>query len=481
MTAMKVMAGGWLGNVGRGDARVVTATIITLLAVASVLVQLSDRERQLEGVLTRLSPEVRLALLPARPDTAAADASADFSATRQLIGNIFNLQHTELPDAVSPLAIFTLDSPRGVQEVLLFDRAVAKRFSLTGERIGAFVAVGAAAPRLLSPGHEPDTLSPEVRGFLRRSAHSTRILVQPSWALRRVPALASLAPSNDTLVGLSASRDPSRIHLEGLIPKPVDAAWPATRTFFRHVPEEALLLFDGVPVTQLLPDKLPPLIGALLSESGVSAELRDLARLFREETAAVVLEQNPDELHSLSVGLSLPPQVGTEEVVEAVRVLFTKRLALAGPVTERLRINGRTIIHQRLRREVARSPAAPNVTSALEETRYGARRILKAPLAAGAADLVAVFDKETVVIGTSRETAERAADRLRSSARGPDSGEVRLFLDGIRTRHLPAVTLALRGLDERLRPWAESARTVLLRLRAGTESLHLSADLEIGP
>jgi hypothetical protein len=108
--------------------------------------------------------------------------------------------------------------------------------------------------------------------------------------------------------------------------------------------------------------------------------------------------------------------------------------------------------------------------------------VLRAPRAAGASDLVAVFDERFLVIGTSREAAERLAGLLQISAPGPADHEIRLFLDGVRLRALPAVTLALRGVDDVSRSWLGAVRTLRILLRFRKETIDGYADMTIdGP
>lgn len=448
-----------------GDARTIIAGVLGLLLASLALFQQTTPEAELFRLLRDLPPEVRVVLI--EPSAAQPSRLSNTPSPNGLVVSLLKIPPARIPAEVPRLATLVIEDAKGSEEsVTLVEQSVVQRFGLHGVEVGGLVALGNGSPLLAVRLQEKrSAVSPTLLRELR-AAPGVRVLVRTVWVMRRFPALPQ--PSEQELMALWVQGDSRHLRAEGMLPKEIRSLGISGYRLLSTQPEDALLVLDGVSLSTLFPPELPPLLEAIRAETGVGPEIRALMEMLRDTPVVLIVQAQSEDFPRITAGLALTTE-NRQRVEAAVRTLLTRRLAIAQATVETVRADGRTIRHAR---------PSPN-RSELEETHDGPWRILRAPQAAGAHDLVAGFRDDVVILGTSPEAVREAGAVLRPmDAR---DSTARFFLDGALLRRVPTVAFALRGLSSELRAWTEALERVTIEVSGESRNLRFVAEIEWSP
>ncbi|MDP3685731.1 MAG: hypothetical protein Q8R32_02775 [bacterium] len=449
-----------------GDARTIIVGVLGLLLVTFAVFQQTDPEAAVFRLLRDLPPEVQMVLLASPTAQPSRLFSRDSSSAKELVLSLLNLPPVRIPPELPTLATLVIEDPAGnEQSVVLVEQSVVHRFGLRGVEVGGLVALGEGSHLLAARSREMRTVSPTLLRELR-TAPGVRVLVHPGWFLRRFPALPQ--PNGQELMALWVQGDSRHLRTEGMFPRGRETFISNGKRFLATRPDNALLVLDGIPASALFPSELPPLLEALRAETGVGPEVRALTEVLRDTPVFLVIQAQPEGLPTITAGMA-PAEEHRERVEAAVRALLVRRLAIAQAAIETVRANGRTIRH-------ARPSSQPGE---LEETHDGPWRILRAPKAAGAHDLVAGFRDGVVLLGTSAGSLREIGAALRS-ADARDS-TTQFFLDGALLRRDPAVAFALRGLSPELRSWANLLERLVIEVSSESRNFRFLVEVDWSP
>lgn len=479
----------------RRDARVVLTGVLSVLLSATVVAQATAPETRLLSFVRKLPPAVRVAVL----------GSTDPSA-RSLLESLFLLPRgTDFPTR-RPVAVLLVarEDNDALAPVALLEPAAAARAGLAGVPLGGFTAVGdlEALQELRAEADGP-TVTPSVLRFLS-GARGQRVVIQQRWLLAKLKNLERLLGAGAATPDAAASKDAQRpdadgsqaylavdvegdsrrFRLRSLVPGDYAELAARSAPLLRAPPENAMVVLDGLPTAWVFPTDLPPILDALRRESGVGEELAAVAAQVQAEPLLLAVRSGAATLPEVVLGVGRPAGPAGAALEASVRALLDRRLTIAGAVTERVRVGEAVIRHQR------RSLKAAVV---LDE-REGEWRILTARGAARQSDLIAALHDQVILLGSSRDgiralMAEVAVKRRAESAWSRPSGRlarslpawhrrgpnVEVFLDAARLRRLPLTALAVRGIPENLRRWADALDTLRLELKGDRDGLLLTA------
>lgn len=456
----------WLRVLSPDDARTVVFGVLSVLVLVTAVTRWTSPEARLFRFLKTVPAFVLAVVIePEHPET-----------VRSLVGQFLGIPDAAIRSGARPAATLLVDRGSGEHAVVLFeqDSLANKR----GSSVMGFAAVGddAAVALLRSWEGRSPTVPASVLRFLRQPVNNgVRVLVRLPLLARRLPPDV-LQGVPDSLLALTLEAAGRRVVIRGLLPGDVAEGAPAAGVLLQRPPPDSLVLLDGIPASQLLPESLPPLLQALKAESGVTHELDALARALGESPGVISVRRGPAGTTEIVVGFDTkgrPP----EAVKAAARALLQRRLELVGAVTERVRVGDRVIRHRRPRSpDVARPRSEPALS--LGETLRDGWSMLRAPLGAGAADLVAAVNDTSAIFGTSEEAVLAVAHGFGGEEQVHN---LRFFADAEHLREVPVVVLALRGLPERLRVWLEALETVHGEFDAGAAALRFEGSAEFSP
>lgn len=413
------------------SAPVVIGAVLALFLGAMVVTTVWSPAVRLSQILERLPPAISVVLLPSEAPMRAEG----------LVVSFLGLPQELLPPQGRPAAILALEVDGRRRALALVEAVSARAAGQRGPLVSGFTIVGDqdAAERLAADIQGGGFKLPKVlRQFLRTPAESTelRLLLRPGVALSALPAELRSSLGTD-LVGLRLLDEGRDLRFSGL------ASWgsaPAGRTapILGRVMDEALLVLDGVAVADLFPPSLPPLLEALKAATGVRAELNALAEALRGNSGVIVILASAGGRVDL-VGGFLASE-NRDQVVAAARVLLQKRLALHGAATEVVRAGGLVIRHRR--------PPGAGSPLALVDREVEGWHVIRAPRAAGTADLIAAWNEAVFLLGTSEDAVLRVAPHLRTV---PGSLDLRFSLQVERLRKLAVVRQVLAAFPLSLR------------------------------
>lgn len=435
--------------------------------MALVLTHRAGSEARLVAFLRTLPPAVQVVLLePERP-----------SALRPLLATLGRIPEPTLPADVHPTATVLVEAETGVRVLALVTPAEARRAGLSGLSRGGFLLVGDIAGLdavWRDRGGVYHPVSPAVLRFLRRAPRTAlRAFVRTSWLAARLPALGLPTTAPESL-GVTVAGDTRQLQVSAILPRGAAGSSLPSRTVLTTPLAGAALLLDGVPASELFPRPLPPVLDALRQESGVRAELTEIARVLADQPLVIVVRSSPESVPEIVVGTRRDPE-RSDALVRALEALLERRLALASAQTDIVQVRGQRIRHQRPGR------AARELRQATD----GPWHTIEAPRAAGDRPLVVAESAHAVLVGTSRDAVLAVGSTVGTS---PSSTAQRgtllqAFVDGELFRRPPIIAHALQGLADDVRPWAEALRTLRLDVRStraalvvrGTAEFHLEA------
>lgn len=450
---------------GVRDARAVVGGVLAVLVVGILATRSTDVDPLLTRVLPTLPAEVVAVIL----ETDRA------SVLRPVLQQLLRLPHPTLPLTPSPIATLLLDTEHGVVPLALFDRGKAQHAGLQGSVYGGFVAIGdnSLVARLRSESPQSTSRLPveAVQFLTRASPASLRVLVRLPFLAEQFPLLG-IPSAPEAVLAVAAEAQHGRLALSGVIAGPRNLHRTPASLIAVPVPG-SLLVIDGVPASELLPPELPPVLAALAQEAGITTELADIARILNDRPVTLVLQGRAGSVPDIVVAIRRT-KTGDAELAGALRALLFRRGALATFRTEALRINGRSIRHQR----PGLDPAG-----AVRETVDGPWRMLEAPRAAGTKDLVRAERDDLFVVGTSKAAVLAVGDAIPPAGQGlRGRAIIHLAADGTLLRREPLVSHVLQNVPPAFRTWAETLRTLRLDVFDSRRSLRffLTSEFESG-
>lgn len=442
------------------DARTVVGGVVSLLVLLVIVTRWTGPEARLQRALQRLPPAVEAVIVDRGPGSLGP-----------VLTTVLALPPRPVPDRLPVALDLVLVVGGREQRVALLEPSVARAAGLSGPLVRGLTAIGPAeAVRVLQSAAASPTAG--ISAALRRlttseGAPALRFSLRRSFLARRLGS--TLVPEG----GLAAAVESAdqRVVAQGVIDGSGPPRGLSGGTVLEQAIPGALVVLDGLPLTDLLPRELPSILEAVKTETGV-ADAIDAARNAAGDAPFVLVVLPADAGRAdLVLGVTVPAG-RAPAVVTALRAVLAGRLQRVGAVAERVRANGRVILHRRSGTSSGGGRDG-SATALIEFDREG-WHVLRAPQAAGSADLVVASRGDAVLIGSAETAVLQVATAVRGAPQ-PRMAKVEINLADART--LPVFSLLQRGAAPAVREWLAAVDRASLAMDGSRGEVRFTLDV----